>query len=230
LTSSFEDGALNGNLGRAIADTLVSQVAVISSLDTDGRILVNEIEIYFKDIIRDGIVELELILDNIRLNESNDNNVVESDQPLGTGIFIVHGHDELARESVARFVERLGLEAIILQDQPHIGRTIIEKFEEESVKVGFALVLMTPDDVGSSQTKPDEMRSRARQNVIFELGYFAARLGRRRVCLLYKGNVEIPSDLYGVLYILIDDSDSWKLRVAREMRAAGLEFDLNQVL
>jgi predicted nucleotide-binding protein len=143
-------------------------------------------------------------------------------------IFVVHGHDEGARESVARFVEKIGLTAIILQEQPNQGRTIIEKFVDYAREVGFAVVLLTPDDLGGAAAT--EMRTRARQNVIFELGYFVGSLGRGRACLLRKGEVEIPSDLYGVVYTDMDGADGWKWQLARELRAAGFEFDANKVL
>jgi predicted nucleotide-binding protein len=101
-------------------------------------------------------------------------------------VFVVHGHDEAALQTVARFLERLGLGAIILKEQPGIGRTIIEKFEDHAGKVGFAVVLLTPDDIAGSAAAPaSEMRPR--QNVLFELGYFVAKLGRGRTCLLRKG-------------------------------------------
>jgi predicted nucleotide-binding protein len=122
----------------------------------------------------------------------------------------------------------LELEAIILHEQPDAGRTIIEKFEDCASQVGFAVVLLTPDDVGASKTVGNQS-ARARQNVIFELGYFTGKLGRGRSCLLRKGDVEVPSDLFGVIYTDLDDSDGWKLKLAREMKAAGLQFDANKV-
>jgi predicted nucleotide-binding protein len=132
------------------------------------------------------------------------------------------------REAVARFLERIELEAIILQGQPDQGLTIIEKFETYANQVGFAVVLLTPDDIGGAALAPAQA-SRARQNVIFELGYFVGKLGRGRACLLRKGEVEIPSDLYGVIYSDMDPSDGWKLKLARELNAAGLKFDANKV-
>jgi site-specific recombinase XerD len=110
-------------------------------------------------------------------------------------VFVVHGHDAGAREAIARFLERIELEAIILHEQPDQGLTIIEKFETYATQVGFAVVLLTPDDLGGQASSPAQV-SRARQNVIFELGYFAGKLGRGRTCLLRKGDVEIPSDLW----------------------------------
>lgn len=111
-------------------------------------------------------------------------------------VFVVHGHDDGALEAVARFLQTIGLQAIVLREQPDQGRTIIEKFEACASEVGFAVALLSPDDLGGPVAAPEYV-SRARQNVIFELGYFVGSLGRGRTCLLRKGEVEIPSDLFG---------------------------------
>lgn len=144
----------------------------------------------------------------------------------GRSVFIVHGHDEAARETTARYVERLGLEAVILHEQVNQGRTIIEKLEHNA-DVGFAVVLLTPDDVGAAAAANDELRPRARQNVVLELGFFAGKLGRSRVCALHKGDVELPSDFLGVVYIPLDPAGGWRLLLARELKAAGFSIDLN---
>ncbi|KND21130.1 hypothetical protein ADZ37_01130 [Pannonibacter phragmitetus] len=141
-------------------------------------------------------------------------------------IFIVHGHDEGALYGLARFLEKLKLEVIILKEQPNQGRTIIEKYEDSAAEVGFAVVLLTPDDVGSAVLAEGHSQ-RARQNVIFELGYFAGKLGRGRVCLLRKGNVEIPSDLFGVVYTEMDPAEGWKQALVKELKAAKIDFDAN---
>lgn len=143
-------------------------------------------------------------------------------------VFVVHGHDEAAMHGLARFLEKLGLEAIILKEQPDQGRTIIEKFEDAAKDVGFAVVLLTPDDLGGA-VKSETRDSRARQNVIFELGYFAGKLGRGCVCLLRKGHVEIPSDLYGVIHTEMDPADGWQTRLVKEFKAAKLDFDANRL-
>lgn len=143
-------------------------------------------------------------------------------------VFVVHGHDHGARDAVARFLEKIELKAIILQEQPDQGLTIIEKFESYASQVGFAVVLMTPDDLGGPAASNTQV-SRARQNVIFELGYFVGKLGRGRACLLRKGNVEIPSDLYGVIYTEMDAADGWKLKLVKEMKASNLSFDANKM-
>ena len=144
-------------------------------------------------------------------------------------VFVVHGRDEAAKHTVARYLGDLGLEPIILQEQPSQGRTIIEKFEEYAGTVGFAVILGTPDDVGGLADEPDNLQPRMRQNVVLELGYFAAALGRNRVCVLLKGDVERPSDYDGVIYIQLDDSEGWKLTLGRELRAAGFDVDLNKL-
>lgn len=143
-------------------------------------------------------------------------------------VFVVHGHDDAARESIARFLDRLELIPVVLKDQASAGRTIIEKFEDEA-DVGFAVVLLTPDDVGGLNKAPRKLRPRARQNVIFELGYFAGALGRKHVIALVKDDVEIPSDYQGVVFVTLDKNDGWRLKVAQELRAAGLKIDLNKI-
>lgn len=144
-------------------------------------------------------------------------------------VFIVHGHDDEAKVTVARFVEKLGLGALILDEQPSEGLTIIEKFESVAREAEFAIGLMTPDDLARSKDEAD-VQLRARQNVLIEIGYFLALLGRKRVCILYKEGTEIPSDFQGIIYIPMDRFDGWQLKLAREMRAAGLSFDLNRLL
>ena len=148
----------------------------------------------------------------------------------GTEVFIVHGHDDEAKETVARFVENFGIEATILHEQANKGQTIPEKFEEHASEAGFAIILLTPDDVGASKDKIKNLKPRARQNVVLELGYFWGRLGRGRVCVLHKGGVELPSDMQGLLYVPMNSPDEWQLPLAREMKQAGLPIDLNKLV
>lgn len=145
----------------------------------------------------------------------------------GKDIFIVHGHDDEAKETVARFVEKLGGKAIILHEQPNGGRTIIEKFEHHA-NVAFAIVLLTPDDLGGKSAKA--LKQRARQNVVFELGFFFAKLGRNRVCALHKEDVEIPSDIQGVIYTPMDKAGAWRTALARELKEAGVPLDYDKVI
>jgi predicted nucleotide-binding protein len=145
-------------------------------------------------------------------------------------VFVVHGRDEGALQAMARFLGTIGLEAIVLREQPDQGYTTIEKFEARASEVGFAVALLTPDDLGGL-VAASEQAARARQNVIFELGYFVGSLGRGRVCLLRKGDVEIPSDLFGVIYTDFDHpAEGWKVKLARELKAAGFKFAADKVL
>ena len=145
-------------------------------------------------------------------------------------VFIVHGHDNEMKLAVARLLENLGLEPIILSEQADKGRTIIEKFEEES-NVGFAVVLMSDEDDMGAEVGSSDYRPRARQNVILELGYFIGRLGRKNhVCVLKKGNVEVPSDILGIVYkSYSSNDDGWKFALAKELKAAGYSVDMNMI-
>ncbi len=153
------------------------------------------------------------------------------DEPIDTTkVFVVHGRDDSTRQAVARFIEKLDLEPVILNEQADKGRTIIEKFEQEAEEVRFAVILLTPDDEGRLRSEEAELRPRARQNVIFELGYFRRALGPNRVCALKKGEVETPSDYEGVIYISLDDAGGWKMGLIRELKAAGFDVDANRAL
>lgn len=146
---------------------------------------------------------------------------------MSNKIFIVHGHDDAAKLDMARTLEKAGFEAIILHEQPDAGRTIIEKFENYA-DVGFAVILYTECDLGRDKEKPEESEKyRARQNVVFEHGFFLGKLGRDHVCAFVKGDVETPGDLGGVLYVPMDDAGAWKMKLAQNMNAAGLTVDMN---
>jgi hypothetical protein len=153
-----------------------------------------------------------------------------SDSPpktVGRRVFVVHGRDEAAKEKTASVLTRLKMEPVILHQQADQGNTIIEKFEQHA-DVDFAVVLLTPDDMGGPDS--DQLRPRARQNVMLELGFFLGKLGRGRVCALHKGDVEIPSDYSGVLYIPMDEAGAWEIKIAKELKAAGIEIDGNLLL
>lgn len=143
-------------------------------------------------------------------------------------VFIVHGHDDGPREMVARFLTNIELEPVILHEQPNRGMTIPEKLIAYG-SVGFAVVLLTPDDVGRAKEEPED-KPRARQNVILELGYFVGRLGRERVCALLKGEIDIPSDYLNVAYTELDKGGGWRQELARELQAAGYVIDWNKVM
>ncbi|RWN34175.1 MAG: nucleotide-binding protein [Mesorhizobium sp.] len=134
-------------------------------------------------------------------------------------VFVVHGHDEAVRETVARFVDQIGLTPVILHEQANKGRTIISKFRDEAASVGFAIVLVTPDD-----------GDRPRQNVIFELGFFLGALGPEHVVAIVKQPVTTPSDYDGVVYVPYDGGGGWRIALAKEMQAAGYKIDWNTVM
>jgi predicted nucleotide-binding protein len=146
-----------------------------------------------------------------------------------TRAFVVHGHDEAARESVARFLEKFRVTPVILHEQANLGKTLIEKLEHYG-DVSFAVVLLTPDDEGRPLKPADTpLRHRARQNVLLELGYFVGQLGRKNVCALHKEGLELPSDWDGVAWVGMDARGAWKLELARELKAAGFAIDMNNV-
>jgi predicted nucleotide-binding protein len=126
------------------------------------------------------------------------------------------------------FLSQLGLTPIILHEQPDQGRVIVEKLEAHS-DVSYAVVLVTADDEERLRASGDPLRPRARQNVVFELGYFVSKLGRGRVATLYQEGTELPSDYHGVLCIPIDPSEGWKLRLCRELSSAGLSVDTKRM-
>jgi len=174
----------------------------------------------------DGLVEVL----NTEVQLASSGAVQAQWETVGHRIFLVHGHSEAVLHEVARFLEKLEQDVVILREQPNCGRTIIEKFEDYA-GVGFAIVLLTPDDRGGEALAPyEQQKPRARQNVIFELGYFIGKLGRNRVCALYRPGVEIPSDYSGVLYLELDEPGNCRLELAKEMKAAGLPVDMNKAL
>ena len=150
---------------------------------------------------------------------------------MSNRVFIVHGHDSLLKTKVARFVEKLGYEAVILHEQPSKGMTIIEKIASNiATGVGFVVVLYTPDDVGANKAdaKAGKYSARARQNVVFEHGYLIAHLGRERVATVVSdATIDLPSDIGGVVYV---STNNWQMDIAKEMKAAGYAVDFNKLI
>lgn len=145
-------------------------------------------------------------------------------------IFIVHGHDTLRAGYVARTVQAAtGRDTVILREQASLGQTLIEKFEHHATQAAYAIIVLTPDDHGGPATH-DTTNPRARQNVIFEMGYFYGILGRHRVCALLHPDVEIPSDTDGIIYIRFDDTDGWKTALYRELAHAKIPVDITRAI
>lgn len=135
-------------------------------------------------------------------------------------VFIVHGRNEFARKSVVDFLKQVGMEPIVLHEQPNMGRHLLTKFIQEAELVTFAVILMTDDDMGGLDQ--DSIRPRARQNVILELGYFLSHLGQPNVCALITPGLETPSDFDGIAYIKMDKGGHWQVELERELRAAAM--------
>jgi predicted nucleotide-binding protein len=188
----------------------------------------------FKEDVEGKINNLRKLITKIELLKTDiEERQIKTEINSGNGVnsqdvFVVHGHNNEIKIDVARTLEKLGLNPIILHEQPNNGKTIIEKFETYS-NVGFAIVLLTDDDEGKGKKEAD-FKPRSRQNVVLELGYFIGKLGRSKVCPLYARGVELPTDISGVLYIEIDSGDTWKIRMVKELKAAGYDVDANKIL
>jgi len=209
----------------------VNSIGVFFSGEENG--LYEEIE-SFKSNVKNKINNLQSLLKRVELLKSeigkesikgekmNEYNYNDSD------IFIVHGHNNEIKESVARLLENQNLNPIILHEKPNQGRTIIEKFEHNTQNTGFAVILLTDDDKGKAKSDL-KLKMRPRQNVVLELGYFIGKLGRSRICPLYTKGVELPNDFSGVVYNEIDSNDAWKLKLIKELKAAGYDVDANKL-
>ncbi len=177
---------------------------------------------------------LDLVRNHYSLIEHGEGLILSSvmEKQLSNEIFVVHGHDEAMKESVARVLEKLELKPIILSEHPNQGLTILEKFINKS-KVSFAVVLLSPDDKGGEKKKTfEEQKFRARQNVIFELGYFLGKLERKQVFPLLKEekNFEILSNFKGVVYTPYDNAGKWKFDLVRELQECGYDVDANKLI
>ena len=158
--------------------------------------------------------------------------VPDSGSTASGRVFVVHGHDSGLKTDLELFLKGVGLDPVVLHREPDQGATLLEKFEKHS-DVGYAFVLLTPDEVAFTANQlslPESERKlekRARPNVIFEFGFFVGRLGRSRVCCLYKGDVTLPSDLNGLVYKKVSDSvESLGFNLIKELRAAGYAIAL----
>lgn len=188
-----------------------------------SREIVSRDEQYTKDITDEILEEAQNSL-NTAVSELKKEIPIYSNHK----VFIVHGRDVLLRTQVESVLRALGLEPIILQEQANNGKTIIEKIEE-CTDVGFGIVLYTPCDEGRLKSEEGKLNPRARQNVVLEHGYLMAKLGRERVCCLVSDDVEFPSDIQGVGYIPANDIDQWKYKIAKELKGAGFDIDINKL-
>jgi len=138
--------------------------------------------------------------------------------------FIIHGHDNELKVEVQLLLNNAGVNCVILHEQPDKGRSIIEKLIGETEIAGYAIALLTPDDLTNAGI------NRARQNVILEIGYFLGKLGKERIRMIVKGEVEIPSDLQGILYEKHDMKGAWKIKLLKELQAVGIYVDIQSAI
>lgn len=205
------------------------RTSFLSNLKKDGFIFENEeiTSLNLDDSSKNSIASYEasVIKEPVMTPPVNIKSLLTNQKPK---IFIVHGRDPLIKTEVARFLTKINLEPVILHERPNGGRTLIAKFQEESADIEFAIVLMTPDDVGGLVNASQQPR--ARQNVIFELGFFIGKLGAGKVCALVKGAIERPSDFDAVVYTNYDDAGAWKLELARELKHAKIPFNEQEIV
>ena len=186
----------------------------LDSFDNGKRMFLNLIDVMIEDIQLEEPDSTEGNSESVDMNNKQ--------------VFIVHGHDEAMRQTIARFIEKLKLIPIILGEKPSGGvKSILEKIEEYS-DVSYAIVLLSPCDEGRKKGSTD-LKPRARQNVIAELGYFIGKLGRRNVSILKNGDVEFPSDFLGNCYIEYDKSN-WEQELFNELKTAGFNIDANDIM
>lgn len=216
--SESDDGNLILHLspGRKFAPMELGKVVVICRLDSKNNLIGR----WQSDIGTEGTFTAKKFQSEQFTDKLPDQN----------SVFLVHGHDEGAMHAVARFLEQIGVTPVILHEQMNRGMTIIEKFESFAKRAGFAVVLMTPDDFGYPNGKEEEKRQRPRQNVVLELGYFTALLGREKTMVLKKGDIELPSDIFGIAYQTMDNSEGWKINLAKELKQSGFDVDLNKAI
>ena len=195
-----------------------------------GRLNPQEELYYLKQGLSGQIRKLTSIRQKLPLYETMIDKAGANDSEataLGTKVFIVHGHDGDVKLQVAEYLEQVtGERPVILHEQADAGQTIIEKFEAHASEAGFAVILLTADDLGKVKGATN-LSPRARQNVVLEFGFFIGRLGRSRVVALYETGVELPSDLNGVLYKPL--TGNWHTELARELRVAGIDADLGKL-
>ena len=174
---------------------------------------------------REGL-EITIAILQSYLDDLSDSDTNEGTRPPHNSkkVFIVHGHDGELKQAVARIIEKQGIEAIILSEQANKGRTIIEKFEDYS-DVSGAICLFTADDYGRAKNNTTD-NTRARQNVVLEAGYFMGKLGRNCVAILADKDIEMPSDLSGIVYT---DSTNWEINLLKELKEMGYTIDFNKL-
>lgn len=177
---------------------------------------------------------IKTMQDEIRLfsESEKENDKTINEKSSSRKVFVVHGHDQAMKESVARCLDKLELEPIILHERSDQGRNVLQKLQDESSDVSFAVVLLSGDDTCIDKNNPSNIKTRARQNVILELGYFIGVLGNKNVLTLFnpENNFEMPTDYAGILYTEYDFAGNWRFKLAKELKESGLNIDVNKLL
>lgn len=202
----------------------------IASLDSDkGQNFV--ITLFFGRRISESYDKFNEILFDYFTQALNDiviaNPEIQNETPekvQGTSVFIIHGHDGHLKTEVQLLMTRAGVRSLVLHEAADKGRHTLDKLIEETKDAGYAIALLTPDDLVI------DGKNRARQNVILEIGFFLGQLGKARVRMIVKGDIEIPSDLDGILYQRHDDQGAWKSKLMKEMQAVGIFVDMQAVI
>lgn len=206
------------------------------------RLVIEDIIKEYKEDINRLMNQMQADIERVDLMKCDvheDKALTVEPKKLSQDIFIVHGHNEEMKQTVARVVGQLGLKPIILHEQPNGGKTIIEKFESNAESINFAIILLSADDLAASvrdlnKVKDEELRQqmekRARQNVVFEMGYFAGKLGRANVFFLLQDGVSKPGDLDGIVYTAYDAAHAWRFELVKELKNAGYKVSADQIL
>lgn len=201
----YRDIAINGyHYANDFAFTLFSQDRLIDNIEKLNKTFLG----YFEEALTDI---------------SNANPELELKKPKaakGNIVFIIHGHDNELKSEVLLLLKRAGVNSFVLHEQADRGRTVIDKLLEETDHAGYAVALLTPDDL------THDGNNRARQNVILEIGYFIGRLGKERLRMIVRDQVEIPSDLTGILYEKYETTGAWKIKLLKEMQSVGIYVDI----
>lgn len=219
-----------------VSDWYARSFGGITSISLSGSSFREELDDHRK-YVSDKLQRLRSIRERVPLYPVAPSVAVATKEPplnqdkVINAIFIVHGHDDALKLGVDSFLRRATkIEPIILDTQANRGRTLIEKLEAVGARAGYAVVLLTADDVGAEKAKIDKLEPRARQNVVFEFGFFAGALGRDHVAVIYEPGVELPTDLLGLVYIEYDRGGGWRNELLRELREVGVSVDPSALL
>lgn len=201
--------------------SLESQTGLFGQREAVRKLLTNELT-----QLKTTLKQVKLFSASFLPSKINDSDA----SPQTTQIFVVHGHDDVGKLSVARVLEKLSFEVVILHEQVNQGRTLLEKLLSHALTASYAVILLAPDDWGGPRgCKVNDLRPRSRENVIFELGLFLGLLGPRHVAVMRKSGVDIPSDLEGLVSIEMDSNGGWQLALAKELAAVGFKADLSRL-